>query len=102
MAAPEERRRRPASKRISQNFGCLRAGANLRMSHGAGDLDHLLVHKAALKPGPDLAPARRTHAGSYPRLLSRFRAAEEPRGVAEPRRSRNLPRTVFKELARIQ
>jgi hypothetical protein len=37
MAAPEERWYRPASKRSSQNHGCRRAGANLRMAYGAGD-----------------------------------------------------------------
>ena len=37
IAAPEERWCRLASKRISQNRGCRRAGANLRMAYGAGD-----------------------------------------------------------------
>src|SRR5216684_1728945 len=47
--------------------------------------------EGSAKRAPDLAPARRTRAGSYPRLLSRFRAVEEPRDVAEPRRSRQFP-----------
>jgi hypothetical protein len=44
--------------------------------------------QGSAKPAPDLAPARRTRAGTYPRLLSRLRAVEEPRDVAEPRGSR--------------
>src|SRR6266849_7297565 len=40
------------------------------------------------QPPSNLAPARRSRAGSYPRLLSRLRAVEEPGDVAEPRRSR--------------
>jgi hypothetical protein len=37
MAAPEERWYPTTSKRVSQNGGCRRAGANLRMACGAGD-----------------------------------------------------------------
>src|SRR6266704_531017 len=40
------------------------------------------------QPPSDLAPARGSRAGSYPRLLSCLRAVEEPGDVAEPRRSR--------------
>src|SRR6202166_2006338 len=39
----------------------------------------------------DLAPARGSRTGSYPRLLSCLRAVEEPGDVAEPRRSRQFP-----------
>jgi hypothetical protein len=39
----------------------------------------------------DLAPARGPRSGSYPRMLPRLRAVEEPRDVAEPRRPRKLP-----------
>ncbi len=38
----------------------------------------------------DLAPARGPRSGSYPRLLSRLRAVEEPRDVAAACRSRKL------------
>ena len=38
----------------------------------------------------DLAPARGSRAGSYPRLLSCLRAVEEPRDVAAARRSRQF------------
>jgi len=40
------------------------------------------------QPPSNLAPARGSRAGSYPRLLSCLRAVEEPGDVAEPRRSR--------------
>src|ERR1700687_1768050 len=39
----------------------------------------------------DLAPARGSRTGSYPRLLSCLRAVEELGDVAEPRRSRQFP-----------
>jgi hypothetical protein len=65
-------------------------------------LDHLLLHKAALEPAPDLAPARRTHAGSYPRLLSRFVLSKSLKMWQSRAGLGNSPRTVFKALARIQ
>jgi hypothetical protein len=46
--------------------------------------------QGSVELAPDLAPARRTRAGSYLGLLPRFRAVEEPRDVAEPRWSRKL------------
>ena len=50
MAAPEEYWYRPASKRISQNRGCRRAGANLRMACGAGDPLSLRLVTAIRRP----------------------------------------------------
>jgi hypothetical protein len=44
------------------------------------------------QPSSDLAPARGSRAGTYPRLLSRLRTVEEPRDVAEPRWSRQFPK----------
>jgi Transposase DDE domain len=43
------------------------------------------------QPSSDLAPARGTRAGTYPGLLSRLCAVEEPRDVAEPCGSRQFP-----------
>ena len=40
----------PASKRISQNRGCRRAGANLRMAYGAGDPLSLQLVTAIRRP----------------------------------------------------
>ena len=44
---------------------------------------------------PDLAPARRTRAGPYPRVLSRFRAVEEPRDVAAAAPASAIPRAPY-------
>ena len=54
---------------------------------GRGRLPH--PEGSAERP-PDLAPARGSRAGPHPRLLPRLRAVEEPRDVAEPRRSGQL------------
>jgi hypothetical protein len=50
MAAPEERWYPTASKGVSQNRGCRRAGANLRMAYGAGDQLSLQLVTAIRRP----------------------------------------------------
>ena len=50
MAAPEERWYPTASKRVSQNSGCRRAGSNLRMACGAGDPLSLQLVTAIRRP----------------------------------------------------
>ena len=57
--------------------------------------------RSAERPA-DLASARGSRSGSHPRLLSRLRAVEVPRDVAERAGLGNSPRTILEELARIQ
>src|SRR5205823_14398705 len=55
---------------------------------GRGRLPH---PERSVERAADLAPARGSRAGPYPRLLSRLRAVEMLGDVAEPREPRKLP-----------
>jgi hypothetical protein len=73
-AAPSEGRLSPALEHYRLERSTAVEG--LHPAHpGRGGLPY---PEGSAKRAPDLAPARRTRAGSHPRLLSRFRAVEEP------------------------
>src|SRR6266568_4238566 len=73
------------------NLGDSLIAVNLSAALSMGYRSSLSDPEGSVERAPDLAPALRARSGSYPRVLSRFRAVEEPGDVAAACRAWQLP-----------